>query len=160
MRHLSLATLLAVLWLGLSGHFEGLVLALGAASVSLVVWLARRMRVVDEEGLPLDSLHRAIPYSFWLLGQIVKANLAMLPVIFTRRPAIKPRVLTISAGEADTLGQVTYANSITMTPGTVALEVSDNEIAVHALTEQAAAGLATGEMQRRAERVARPRTKK
>ena len=160
MRHLSLAALLAVLWLGLSGHFEGLILAMGVASVALVVWLARRMRVIDEEGMPLDSLHRAAPYSLWLLGQIVKANLAMLPVIFARRPAIRPRVLTIPAGEADTLSQVTYANSITMTPGTVTLEVSDDEIAVHALTEQAAADLTTGEMQRRAERVARPSTKK
>ena len=133
---------------------------MGVASVTLVVWLARRMRVIDEEGMPLDALHRALPYSFWLLGQIVKANLAMLPVIFARRPAIRPRVLTIPAGEADTLGQVTYANSITMTPGTVTLEVSDDEIAVHALTEQAAADLTTGEMQRRAERVARSSTKK
>lgn len=135
-------------------------MALGAASVTLVVWLARRMRVVDEEGLPLGSIPRAVPYSLWLLGQIVKANLAMLPVIFARRPAIRPRVLIIPAGEADTLGQVTYANSITMTPGTVTLEVSDDEIAVHALTEQAAADLTTGEMQRRAERIARPSTKK
>lgn len=152
--------MLAALWLGISGHFEGLILAMGAASVALVVWLSRRMRVIDEEGMPLDALHRAIPYSIWLLGQIVKANLAMLPVIFARRPAIRPRVLTIPAGQADTLGQVTYANSITMTPGTVTLEVSDDELAVHALTEQAATDLTSGEMQRRAEQVARPPAKK
>ena len=98
MRYLSLAALLAVLWLGLSGHFEGLILAMGAASVALVVWLARRMQVIDEEGMPLDSLHRAAPYSIWLLGQIVKANLAMLPVLFARRPAIRPRVIVVPAG--------------------------------------------------------------
>lgn len=156
MRHLLLAVLLAVLWLAISGHFEGLILAMGAVSVALVVWLSRRMRVVDEEGMPLDSIHRALPYSFWLLGQIVQSNLAMLPVIFGGRSRIRPRLLRIPAGEQGALGQVIYANSITMTPGTVTLEVSDDELTVHALTEESAAGLATGEMQGRALRVARP----
>lgn len=153
MRHLVLAGLLTLLWLGLSGHFEILVLEMGVASIVLVVWLSRRMRVVDEEGMPFDAIQRALPYSFWLLGQIFKSNLAMVPIILKRRPPISPQVVRVPAGKAGALGLVTYANSITMTPGTVTLEVSDDELVVHALTDETAAELATGEMQRRALRV-------
>lgn len=160
MRNFVLAALLTLLWLGLSGHFEILVLEMGVVSIALVVWLSRRMRVVDEEGMPFDSIHRAIPYSLWLLGQIVKSNLAMVPIILKRRPPIHPKVLRVPAGDAGALGQVTYANSITMTPGTVTLEVSDDEIVVHALTRATAADLETGEMQKRALRVAKPPIKK
>ena len=153
MRYLSLAVVLVSLWLLLSGHTEALILGLGGASVALVLWLSRRMRLVDEEGVPFDSLHRALPYSLWLLVEIVKSNFAMLPVLLSKEPQIQPQLVKVPSGKSGSLGQVTYANSITMTPGTVTLAVEDEEITVHALTDATAEGLRTGDMGRRAGRV-------
>ncbi|MEZ6016448.1 MAG: Na+/H+ antiporter subunit E [Planctomycetota bacterium] len=160
MRYLSLAVVLAAIWLTFSGHTEALIVGMGAASVALVVWLAYRMDLVDEEGVPVDAVHRAAPYSAWLIGEIVKSNIAMFPVLLSKEPEIQPQVIKLPVGDSRALGQVTYANSITMTPGTVTLEVSENEVTVHALTDAAAAGLRSGAMERRALRVGgRPATK-
>jgi multicomponent Na+:H+ antiporter subunit E len=50
------------------------------------------------------------------------------------------------------VGVATYANSITLTPGTISVDVREGEILVHALTKEGAAGLLSGEMDRRVTR--------
>ncbi len=146
---LSLSLMLFGLWLLLSGHFEPVLLGLGVASCVLVVWIARRMDLVDREGLSAQLTWRALPYWGWLAWQIVKTNVEVALIILTPKMPISPRMVRVRASQKSELGHVVYANSITLTPGTVTVDLVDGGLEVHALTKAAADDLASGEMDRR-----------
>ena len=142
---------LTAVWLAWSGHFEPLLLALGAGSIAFVVALSAHMKIVDHESVPI-GLHfpRLLLYIPWLAWQIVKANLDVARRILTPgEPPIAPRIIRVRASQQTDLAQVIYANSITLTPGTVSIDVSGGEILVHALHAEAAAEIESGEMDRR-----------
>ena len=146
-----------LLWLGLawlvwSGHLEPLMLGYGAASCALVLWLSLRMKLIDPESVPHHLLGGMLLYIPWLLLEIAKANLHVARVILTPSLPIQPRVIRIRATQRSELGNTIFANSITLTPGTVALDVRGGSILVHALTDQAAAGLTDGVMDARVSR--------
>ena len=150
LRAFSLGLVLIILWLLLSGHTAPLLLGLGLASVLAVVLIAWRMDLIDPEGHPIHLIWRAIPYWAWLLVEIFKANIDVARAIVRPRMPIRPTVLRLKAGQKSDLGRVIYANSITLTPGTVTLAVEGETIEVHALTTGAAEGLLNGDMNRRA----------
>ena len=150
LRHaLSLGGVLAVLWMLLSGHTEPLLLGLGAASVLLVGFLAHRMDVADHEGHPVHLGLRAIPYWLWLIVEIVKANVDVTRRVLRPGVHISPVMLRVRATQATDVGRVFYANSITLTPGTVSMDVRDGCIEVHALCREGAEGVLSGDMDRR-----------
>lgn len=151
-RVVSLFVVLAVVWLLLSGHTDPLLLTLGGLSCALVTWIAHRMEVVDHEGHPVHIGWRAPVYWLWLGWEIVKANLDVARRILDPRLPISPTVSRVHASQKSDLGRVTYANSITLTPGTVSLSVSEDEIEVHALSREAAEALAEGAMDRQVSR--------
>ncbi len=152
-RAVSLSVVLYVLWLLLSGHYESLTLVLGAVSSVFVAWIAYRMDVADREGHPIHLTWRSLVYWPWLFWEIVKANLEVARLILAPRLAISPTVIKVKASQPDELGHVIYANSITLTPGTVSIDVRDATIEVHAITREMAEGLQTGEMDRRVTRM-------
>jgi multicomponent Na+:H+ antiporter subunit E len=146
---ISLLLVLAAVWLGWSGHYTPLLLGLGLLSCLLVIAIGLRMRVVDHESAPVEMAPRVLAYIPWLIWQIFKANIHVGLRILNPRMPINPQVITTPAGQRGDMGRVIYANSITLTPGTVSLRVDRDSIVVHALTDEAAAGLADGEMDRR-----------
>jgi multicomponent Na+:H+ antiporter subunit E len=153
MKHsLSLTGVLLGVWLLWSGHFEPLLIGLGAVSILLTVWIARRMRIVDPEGAAQLGPGLLL-YLPWLVGEIVKSNLDVARRILDPKLPISPRIIKVPAGQASDLGRVIYANSITLTPGTVSVNTVGGTITVHALTREAAAGVETGEMDRRVTRL-------
>ena len=146
---LSLGLVLFILWLLLSGFFEILLLSLGAGSVLAVVWIAYRMDVIDHEGHPVHLTARALLYWPWLTMEIIKTNIDVAAVIVRRKMPIHPSVIKVKATQETELGQVIYANSITLTPGTVTIAVDKDIMTIHALTRGAAEDLESGEMDRR-----------
>jgi len=149
LRAFSLGLVLFILWLLLSGHTAPLLLSLGVVSALAVVLIARRMDVVDPEGHPIHLSWKAIPYWAWLLVEIFKANIDVACAIVRPRMPIRPTVLRVKASQKRDLGRVVYANSITLTPGTVTLAADGETFEVHALTPGAAKGLLSGDMDRR-----------
>ncbi|MEK9673796.1 MAG: Na+/H+ antiporter subunit E [Rhodospirillaceae bacterium] len=145
----SLACGLAALWWLLSGYTIPLILALGAGSIITVVAIAMRMDVVDHEGHPIHVTFRWLTYMPWLGKEIVMANIDVAKAIIFGGSRIHPIVMRVKATQKTELGHVIYANSITLTPGTVTLAVEDGVMTVHALTRGGADGLKTGEMDRR-----------
>lgn len=146
----SLAGVLAVLWLLLSGHYhEPLLFGLGAASVIAVTFIARRMDLVDHEGHPIHLTWRSLFYWPWLVWEIVKSNYDIALVLIRPRMPIDLSVINVKASQKTDLGRVIFANSITLTPGTVTIALEDDLLTVHALTTGSAEGLNTGEMDRR-----------
>jgi len=145
----SLGLVLFGTWLLLSGYFKPLLLGLGIVSCVLVVIITLRMDAVDEEGVPVHLGWRVLTYWVWLIKEIVKANLDVARRILDPALPISPTVVTVPAPQKTELGQVIYANSITLTPGTVSIRVIDGTILVHAVAEEMARDLESGEMARR-----------
>ena len=149
-RSIGLATVLFVLWLLLSGIYTPLLITLGAISSVLVAWIAYRMDVVDHEGFPIHLSWKALAYWPWLIWEIIKANIDVSRVILKKGISVQPILFRTVADQKTELGQVTYANSITLTPGTVSIAVGEGMIDVHALTTKAANDLKSGRMNKRA----------
>ncbi len=150
---ISLGVVLAIVWLLLSGHFEPLILALGLASCVVVVAITRRMDLIDHEGHPIQLTRRAAGYWLWLGWEIVKANIDVARRVLAPRMAISPTMVRLSSSQKSDLGLVIYANSITLTPGTISVDVEPGEILVHALSRDAARELEGGDMDRRVSQV-------
>lgn len=140
-------------WLLWSGLFEPLLLSFGVLSCVIVLWILARMGVVDQEAAPIRIGLRFPFYAPWLLWQIVRSNVDVAARILKPALPIEPGLIRVKAGQRSDLGRVIYANSITLTPGTVSVAVDGDEIAVHALSHEAAADLLSGEMDRRVRRL-------
>jgi len=154
MRHsINLSLLLGLFWLILSGHYTPLLLAFGAVSVGLVVWLAQRMDVVDHESVPMHLTRQAATFWPWLLVEIVKSNIDVVRRVLDPRMPIERSIIRVPTGDMSPLRETIYANAITLTPGTVSLDVGDGEVVVHALSRTAADAVKEGEMARRVERM-------
>ena len=149
MRGMALFAALAAVWLVLSGHYDAMMLAFGAASCVFAFLLTRRLGLIDREGVPAHLLLRTPAYWLWLTVEIVKANFDVGRRILHPRMPIDPRLFEVSASQSTDLGRTIFANSITLTPGTIALDVRRDSILVHALTAEGQAALETGEMDAR-----------
>jgi multicomponent Na+:H+ antiporter subunit E len=149
LRALSLGVLLFAFWLVLSGHYTPLLLTLGVASTVLVVYLALRMDVVDEEGLPLNMGGRFWIYMPWLMKEILVANLHVAKIILTPRLPISPVLIRFESSQKTDLGKVIFANSITLTPGTITTGIYGQQLEIHSLTWSDVDGREEDEMDRR-----------
>jgi multicomponent Na+:H+ antiporter subunit E len=141
--------LLALLWVLLSGHPEPLILGFGVFSVLLVGFLAHRIGGSEgavglrRMGLPV------IGYLVWLGKEIVLSNLQVTREILRPRLALTPTAVRVPATQRTPWGRTLYANSITLTPGTVSMVVNADDILIHALLREGAESLQTGDMDRR-----------
>ncbi len=144
---ISLGLFLAVIWLLLSGHYTLLLISFGLLSVALVVLLALRMDVVDHEGHPLHLNSKALViYWCWLLKEIFVSNIYVCRLILSPAMPISPTVIALRSSQSSDLARVIFANSITLTPGTVTIDVDGDITEVHAITEDAAKSLLQGSM--------------
>jgi len=149
-RHaLSLFAVLYGLWLALSGHYTPFLLAIGAACTAFAVAVAMRMDVVDHEGHPIHLGLRIPLYWGWLTIQILLSAFAVSRIVLSPRPRIDPVLETVPSSQTSDLGKVIFANSITLTPGTLTTSVTTDGIEVHALTRHGMDELKTGDMDRR-----------
>lgn len=145
LRAFGLGTILFGFWLALSGHYTPLLLGFGVGSCVLVVYLSMRMDVVDHEGVPYHVTGRILAYVPWLLKEIFIANIDVAKVILSPTLRISPRIVVFHGSQETDLGRAVYANSITLTPGTITTGVEGHEFQIHALR---AADLETDEEQK------------
>ena len=150
MRHaVGLVIGLVVLWLLLSGHYSPLLLGLGAVSCALTVWFCHRLSLIDEETVPLAFLPRILPYCAWLALEIAKSNWDVAWRIVWPGRHYSPTIVELRARQSTAFGQMVFANSITLTPGTVTVGLRDSVAEVHALTAIEASDLEDGTMDQR-----------
>ncbi len=149
MRGLGLGILLFVFWLALSGHYTPMLVGIGIAASLLCVFLAYRMNGVDRETLPLHLFGRAVTYWPWLGWEIVKSAWAVTKIILHPRLPISPTMTVVTGSQKTSLGIATFGNSITLTPGTITMDVKGNELTVHALVREGADDLEAGGMDAR-----------
>ena len=147
MKVIGITSLLCIFWILLSGQFELLMLGLGLLSLALTVFLAKRMNLIDDESFPLHLFSQFPAFFIYILKEIVKANIEVVKrIIKSDRKSISPQFIEIPAPQKSELGRVIYANSITLTPGTVSVALSKNKLTVHALTKETAQELTEGSM--------------
>jgi len=133
-------------WFVLSGHTELWLLLLGIASAGLTIFLSARMNFMDHEGHPFHISMRLLHYFLYLGKEIVIANLDVVKRILSPGRSISPQIIQVPHNKKTDLGKVIYANSITLTPGTVTIELTENEIKVHALSKDGVDELQSGRM--------------
>lgn len=150
---ISLSAVLFCTWLLLSGYFTPLLISFGVLSLIVTVGIAWRMDVIDHESHPVHLTWRIPAYWIWLLIEIMKANFDVSKTILGIGEPARPNVIRVKPSQRSELGQVIYANSITLTPGTISIELENGEIMVHALTQGSADDLNTGVMDRRVTQV-------
>lgn len=144
---------LFVFWLIFSGHYDALHLSLGVVSSALVAFASHDLLISDQASpIKLVKLGRFLRYLPWLLYQIVLANFHVVSLVLRPRD-IRPQVVRFKTKLETDLALVSLANSITLTPGTITMDIANGEFVVHAVSDKAARDLLTGEMERRVGRV-------
>ena len=153
---ISLLITLTAVWFFWSGHVEPFMLFLAGGSVLFSLWISYRMRIVDEEGAPVEmGIRPFIRFAPWLLKEIVESNITVAKIILSRDMNLRRNLVTVPAGPKSELGKVILANAITLTPGTVSVKMEGDEILVHALSFEGAAEDISGEMDRRIQKLER-----
>lgn len=142
-----------LVWIALSGHLDAVHLGFGVASVGFVLALSRIVPGVESASLQKrrPEIHwlAAARYPFWLLKEIVLANLQVARIILHPRLPIDPVLVQFDGRLEDPLAQVVLGNSITLTPGTITLSLERGTYVVHAITREGASATALGGMRGR-----------
>jgi multicomponent Na+:H+ antiporter subunit E len=147
---LNMLLFLATAWMLWSGHLEPFIVLLGAVSCLIVLFFSGRMGILDSEGVPLWLGIRPLThYSPWLFKEVIKSNLDVTKRILSRPMRIEPAMTDVPATQRTELGQVIFANSITLTPGTLSVDIQAGIIRVHWLAAPAEGEDMTSEMGRR-----------
>lgn len=135
LRTIFTAIFLFVLWYLLSGLTKPLVLGLGVASAVVATIFVRRMDdAADSDRLELRmGPFASIGYLFWLLKEIAKANWSVTKVIMSPDMPMRQHFFSTPFSQKSELGQAVFGNSITLTPGTITVEVEADHFLVHAL---------------------------
>ena len=133
-----------LIWLLLSGHYDPLLLSLGLLSCALCLYVTWKANFIDNEGLPLHLLVRLPIYTIWLFKEIIKANIDTAKIIILNNP--NPQNFRVKSTQKTEAGRVMYANSITLTPGTVTTQLDEDVLEVHALTAEMAEDVKSGQM--------------
>jgi multicomponent Na+:H+ antiporter subunit E len=137
-----LTAVLSAVWLAWSGHFETLILFFGVASILITLVMSRSLKIIDEEGQPLNP--KLIAYMPWLVVEIIKANIDVIKRIVSPSLPISPTWIKVEATQKTRFGRVLFANSITLTPGTVSIDIDEDTILVHAISREGAESLLNG----------------
>lgn len=148
----SLITLIGLFlfWLLLSGMFEPFLLAAGLGSSIAVLLFARRLDIIAGATRPNDlNWPRFIAYCPWLIKEIMVAAWDVTKRILHPQMPISPTMVEFSPLQTTDTGLVIHANSITLTPGTISVEVEPGRFLVHALSREGGASLAGSEMDQR-----------
>lgn len=150
-----LFVILLSVWLLWSGLFKPLIVGLGVISCALCVLVTYRMRHHGPDVFELGLLWRTPTYLPWLLKEIAVTSWNVMRIVLDPRLPIDPIVIRLRRSQRTQLGRVVYANSITLTPGTLTMDEDGEHLTVHTLTEADARALQSGEMDKRVSRLER-----
>ena len=141
--------ILFAIWVLLSWHFTPLLIAFGLGTCTIAVWVGVRMGTVDRESVPVHLILRALLYVPWLVWEIFKSNVRVARIILAPRLRVDPSIVHFRASQKTDLGRFIYANSITLTPGTVTTGIVADDFEVHAIVQSEIDGSEENDMNRR-----------
>ena len=143
-------------WMVLSGRTETKFIVYGLITALVTTWVTYPLLLVPNKDGSKQyfvfgvSIPKFIMYFFWLMWQLVLANIDVLLATTAQELDIDPKVVRFYFRADNPMASVVLANSITLTPGTVTINVTDDGLyEIHALTRGAAAGVLDGSMQKK-----------
>ena len=153
-------TLLLSIWLVFSGTFDAFHIGLGLLAAGFVTAISGDLLFTETKTSGKDRLRELLrfpSYAFWLLWQIILANLHVLKLALAPSgpDEIKPRIVRFKTNLSSPFARFVFAQSITLTPGTVTVAIEGDEFVIHAISRASAEGLA-GPMERRIAYVFQP----
>lgn len=148
------ALILTAVWFILSGRLDLIYLFWGFISIAFTMWLFNRLRSIplaDHEpyGSTRIIIPRLIVYLVWLVGEIIKSGVYVTYVVLHPKMPIQPMLVRFTSKQPNVLARVILGNSITLTPGTITLDIQGDRFVVHALTRDTEEGLVSGDMESR-----------
>ena len=150
MRAVASAVFLMALWLLMSGVYKPLVIGFGLGSVLLICLVLWRMDKVDGDHVQIRlNPIKFLGYIIWLFGEITKSNWAVTRVILSPLMPIRQKMFVVPQSQKTDLAQVIFANSITLTPGTISVETEESGLLVHALSYSPEDDASLADMDRR-----------
>ena len=153
MRYIRSSLIVAAVWLLLSGHYTALILSFGAVSSLIVIWFMWRMDRVDEKLDFLPMRPRVLYYLLWLMWQVVLSNIDLVRRIWDPTLPIRPTWQRLDIKVTSSLAKTLYANSITLTPGTLTTDVREDHFMVHSLSPDGIEDLRKGGMEEQIQRL-------
>lgn len=149
MRHFLLFLVLYLHWIFWSGKFDSFHLSLGVISCALVTFMSHNLYIKSKKLSPKIILEavRFVKYIPWLLYQIVLSNINVAYLVLSPSMPIDPKIIRYKTKLKSDVSLVIFANSITLTPGTITADIHEGEYYVHALSQKFADDLMTGEME-------------
>lgn len=148
---IGLAVILFTFWILMSGSLKLLHLSMGLGIVLITTWITLPVLRIPSENGKESFWAFDVPYFeyafYWLylVKEIVKASIDVAKVVLDPKLPINPHVVQFKRPMSNPLAHVTLANSITLTPGTITMDVDEGVYIIHALTDGAADGLENGE---------------
>jgi multicomponent Na+:H+ antiporter subunit E len=144
--------LLAAIWFILSGKLEAIYIFWAFVSIASVIWLSGRLRNIpleenESSGATRIIIPRLIVYLNRLLWEIIKAGVYVAYLILHPRMPIQPMLVRFTSKQPNIFARVILGNSITLTPGTVTVDIEGSRFTVHALTMGTKEGLVRGGLQ-------------
>ncbi|WP_028468995.1 Na+/H+ antiporter subunit E [Neptunomonas japonica] len=143
------AVVLSIFWLLLSGFIEPLLLSFGVISVVIVLFILKRMDRAENEPGQIGTSIRLIRYTPWLIGQVFSSAIHVTKLIWGSPDKVSPAIAKINVKDVPASSRVLYANSITLTPGTLSVDLDENEVTVHALHRSSIEELQEGQMEKK-----------
>lgn len=144
----SLLVFLALLWWILSGYTKPLLVSLGIVSILFTTFMSYRMRVVDDESHPIHVSFKLLRLWAHLLWSIISSNIMVASMILGFRRDLRPQIVTGPVRQKSELGRVVLANSVTLSPGSITLDIRDDFIVAHAINDQSAHEVESGDLDR------------
>lgn len=147
MRPLVLFVALFAFYVALSGQIDsGFLMTAGLIASAATTALAWRLGICDREGVPYERTFAVIRYLPWLLKEIISSNIAVGRLVWSQELRVTPSVREHPHRLRSGFGLASFANSITLTPGTVSIEAEEHHVVVHAVDRPFQEDLKSGEM--------------
>jgi multicomponent Na+:H+ antiporter subunit E len=145
--------LLMSFWLVMSGLFDVFHIGLGVLCIALVMGIDAKLKSLkyeddDEDVLSQIRYGYGVYYVFWLVWQIVISGIHVAGVILSPRYVNRTAIVKFKVDLPSAQARVVLGNSITLTPGTLTLDIQDNEFTVHALIPESYSGIVDDSMPR------------
>jgi len=152
LRSIVLSIVLFLFWLALSGHYNTFLLAVGVATTIFTVFIVTRMGATEKasdlkgKGSSLYFALASLAYFPWLVKEIVKSAWTVTQIIVHPQLPISPTMVNLRASQKTSVGIAIYANSITLTPGTLTTDIVGQDLIIHALVSDGIDDLEQGIM--------------
>lgn len=146
---IGLGAALVALWATLSGQTDPLFVFFGGLSVLLALWLTAKLEIIDQDASPYHRWPVLSVFHTWLGVEIIKSNLQVIGAVLSPKPGIDPAMIDVKMTSQSDMAKTIFANAITLTPGTVTVDIDNGVLKVHALMGKNATFESFAEMERR-----------